>query len=144
VNLGQSDIEPEMIQLTNDLWLGIIGLSVVSGHMFSVFLSFKGGKGVATGFGFLLVYSPLVAGIMLLVWILAAAVSRYSSLGAISAVSAMPFLFLLFKASTVKISIAVLLAVLILYKHKSNIRSLIAGEESKIGNKDGEEVSSKE
>ncbi|MDH4028025.1 MAG: glycerol-3-phosphate acyltransferase, partial [Nitrospirota bacterium] len=50
-----------------DLWLGATGLAAVLGHMFPVFLSFRGGKGVATGFGVLLVYSPAVAGIMLLV-----------------------------------------------------------------------------
>ena len=58
--------------LYSDFWLGLAGLSAVLGHMLSVFLSFRGGKGVATGFGFLLVYSPAVAGIMLIIWLAAA------------------------------------------------------------------------
>lgn len=121
--------------LIEDMWLGIAGMSAVLGHMYSIFLSFKGGKGVATGFGFLLVYSPAVAGIILLVWILVAAVSKYSSLAAIIAISATPLVFILFKASIIKVFISIVLAVLVIYKHKSNIKDLIAGRESRIRDK---------
>lgn len=135
------NIEPSMqsaehARIMRDLWPGLVGLSAVLGHMFSVFLSFKGGKGVATGLGVLLAYSPAVAGIMLLIWIAVAFVFKYSSLAAISAVTAMPVIFILFNASTVKVTIAVVLAALIIYKHKSNIKNLIEGTESRIGKKD--------
>jgi glycerol-3-phosphate acyltransferase PlsY len=125
---------PEIRIRMEDFWLGITGITAVLGHMYSVFLSFKGGKGVATGFGVLLVYSPLVAGITLIVWILVAATFKYSSLAAITAITVMPIVIFVFKASSIKISIAVLLAALIIYKHKSNIINLIGGNESKIGN----------
>lgn len=118
-----------------NLWLGIAGLTVVMGHMFSLFLSFRGGKGVATVFGVMLFYSPPTAGIMFLIWILMAIIFRYSSLAAISAVTAMPVILALFDASTPKIIIGVLLALLIIFKHSSNIRNLIAGTEDRISDK---------
>jgi len=118
-----------------DLWLGIAGLAAVSGHMFSVFLSFRGGKGVATGFGVMLCYSPATAGLMLIIWILTAVVFRYSSLAALIAVAAMPVILVLLDASIIKIIIGVLIALLIIFKHIPNIRNLIAGTESRIGDK---------
>ncbi len=126
---------PEFYALVKDLWSGIIGLSSVLGHMFSVFLSFKGGKGVATGFGVLLIYSPAVACIILLVWLLTAFIFRYSSLAAIIAVTAMPVIFILLGSSTVKVSIGIILAALIVFKHTTNIKNLLAGTESRIGDK---------
>jgi len=121
--------------LIEDMWLGITGIAAVLGHMYSVFLSFKGGKGVATGFGVILVYSPSVAGITLIIWILVALTFKYSSLAALIAISTMPILLAAFKASSIKITIAVILAVLVIYKHKSNIKDLIERNESKIGSR---------
>lgn len=133
MNLNFDDQTAEFAVTVKDLWMGIAGLAAVSGHMFSVFLSFKGGKGVATGFGVLLVYSPAVAGIMLFVWLSVAFIFKYSSLAAISALAAMPFILALFKASAIKITFGILLAVLIIFKHRTNIRNIIAGTESRIG-----------
>ena len=65
--------------LIEDFWLGIVSLAAVMGHMFSIFLNFKGGKGVATGFGVLSVYSPAVGGIMLLIWLVCMMIFKYSS-----------------------------------------------------------------
>ena len=118
-----------------DLWLGIAGVTVVSGHMFSAFLSFKGGKGVATGFGVMLCYSPATAGLMLIIWILTAVVFRYSSLAALIAVAAMPVILVLLDASNIKVLISVMIALLIIFKHNPNIKNLIAGTESRIGDK---------
>jgi len=121
--------------IAEDLWPGIVGLSAVLGHMFSVFLSFKGGKGVATGLGVMLAYSPAVAGIMLLIWITVALIFRISSLAAITAVTLMPIIFIMLGASYVKVTIGIIIAAFIIYKHKSNIKNLIAGTESRIGGK---------
>lgn len=118
-----------------ELWEGAIGLTAVIGHVFPVFLSFKGGKGVATGFGFLAVYSPVPAAVVLLVWISVAAMTRYSSLAAISAVISLPFIYLLSGGPFTKISFGILLAILIVLKHKENIKKLINGTESRIGAK---------
>ena len=126
---------PELALTIEDLWLGIAGLAAVSGHMFSVFLSFRGGKGVATGFGVMFYYSLPTAGIMFIVWLLMALIFRYSSLAALVAVAAMPIILTLFDASTHKIIIGVLLAILIVIKHTPNIKNLIAGTESRIGDK---------
>ena len=120
---------------TEDLWLGIISLTAVLGHMLSVFLKFRGGKGVATGFGVMMVYSPPVAGLMLLIWIAAAVSFKYSALSALISVSLMPFLLFLFGASSIKIVFGLLLALIIIYKHKTNIRALLDGTEEKIGHK---------
>ncbi len=135
LHTGNSAQEVDHSIIAVDLWPGIVGLAAVLGHMYSIFLSFKGGKGVATGLGVLLIYSPAVAGIMLLVWFSLVFIFRYSSLAAIGAVTVMPILLFLFNASTLKISIGIIIAVLIINKHKSNIRKLIAGTESKIGGK---------
>jgi len=125
----------ELALTIDDLWLGVAGLAAVSGHMFSVFLSFRGGKGVATGFGVMLFYSPATAGIMLIIWILMAVISRHSSLAALTAVGVMPVILALLDASITKIIIGVLIALLIIFKHIPNIRNLIAGTESRIGDK---------
>ena len=116
-----------------EFWEGLAGTTAVLGHMFSAFLSFRGGKGVATGFGFMSVYSPAAALMSLLIWIFVAAIMRYSSLAAIAAVGALPLIFLLRDESMVKIAFSILLAVLVVYKHKSNIRNLLDGTESRIG-----------
>jgi glycerol-3-phosphate acyltransferase PlsY len=121
-----------------DLWLGIISLTAVLGHMYSIFLKFRGGKGVATGFGVMFVYSPAVAGIMLLIWILAALTFKYSSLSAIISFSLMPVLFVIFGVSVTKVVIGALLALIVIYKHRTNIRDLINRAEEKIGEKNNE------
>ena len=129
------DPSPELALTINDIWLGIAGLAAVSGHMFSIFLSFKGGKGVATGLGVMLFYSPAAAGIMFVIWILMALIFRYTSLAALVAVAALPFILFLFNASAPKITIGALIALLIIVKHKQNIQRLFSGTESRIGNK---------
>jgi len=129
VKTGHDDVA------ASDFWLGLISLTAVLGHMFSIFLSFKGGKGVATGFGVLAIYSPAIAGIMLGIWLLTASIIRYSSLAALIAFGAMPLMFYFSGYSDMKISFGLLIALFILYKHKTNIKKLIDGTESRIGGK---------
>ena len=112
-----------------------MGITAVLGHMFSLFLSFKGGKGVATGFGFMLVYSHAAAGIMLFVWLAVACTFKYSALAALIAVTALPVILLILKASSIQVTAGTVLAVLIIFKHKSNIKNLLAGTEDRIGSK---------
>ncbi|MBI5025732.1 MAG: glycerol-3-phosphate 1-O-acyltransferase PlsY [Nitrospirae bacterium] len=119
--------------LGGEMWEGIAGIAAILGHNFSILLSFKGGKGVATGLGVLFVYSPIVAFITLGIWLAVAFSTKYSSLAAIVAYSILPLSFLLFDASKVKVVAAVIIALLILIKHKSNIKRLLVGTESKIG-----------
>lgn len=135
VNISQTADNAELISTAKDFWGGLAGLSAIAGHIFSIFLSFKGGKGVATGFGVLIAYSPVSAIITLFIWIAVAAITRYSSLAAIAAVGALPITFALLDYSKIKIVFAILFAILIISKHKENIKRLIEGKESKIGNK---------
>ncbi len=114
-------------------WESVIGIAVVLGHMYSIFLSFRGGKGVATGLGVLAVYSPFPTVILIIIWVLTALFTKYSSLAAITAFISLPVIFALFEASKEKISFAIVLAFLIILKHKSNIKRLFGGTETKIG-----------
>ncbi|MBI4826994.1 MAG: glycerol-3-phosphate 1-O-acyltransferase PlsY [Nitrospirae bacterium] len=120
-----------------DLWGGMAALAVVLGHLFPAFLSFKGGKGVATGLGVMLFYSPATLAVMVIIWLVTAAFSRYSSLSAINAYIAMPIILALSGASYVKIAIGLILAVMIVLKHASNIKRLCSGTETKIGGSKG-------
>ncbi len=134
-NIDYSGERPEFAGLMADLWPGVAGISAVLGHMFSVFLSFRGGKGVATGFGVILAYSPAVAAIVLFIWIAVAVAFKYSALAAIVSVSAMPIVYMISGSSYVKSIVGLVLAACIIYKHKSNISNLLAGTEDRIGDK---------
>lgn len=112
---------------------GIIGLSAILGHNFSLFLGFKGGKGVATSIGVLLIYSPQVAIFTLIIWLMVVLMTRYSSLGAIVAFGLLPVNVFLFEDSEMKLIISALITLLILLRHIGNIERLIRGTERKIG-----------
>jgi glycerol-3-phosphate acyltransferase PlsY len=118
-----------------ELWMSIVGLAAVLGHMFSVFLGFKGGKGVATGIGVVAAYSPVVSLLLIGIWITVAIMTKYSSLAAIVSVALLPLIYLMQGGSFIKMSFGIILAALIIVKHKTNINDLLSGRESKIGNK---------
>ncbi len=110
---------------------------VVVGHMFPVWLKFKGGKGVATGVGaFVLICWPAVAGTFV-VWIIGVAIWRYVSLGSIIAAASLPLLTFRLYAPLAEPPLAVsigttLIAALIIVKHQANIARLVAGTESRL------------
>ncbi|RJQ22233.1 MAG: glycerol-3-phosphate 1-O-acyltransferase [Nitrospiraceae bacterium] len=132
---GRLSGDAALLQTAKDFWGGAVGITAVAGHVFSVFLSFKGGKGVATGLGVLVAYSPSTALLTLLIWIAVAVLTRYSSLAAVVAVSALPLTFALTDFSVSKVVFGVLLAALIVFRHTENIKRLIERKESKIGGK---------
>jgi len=109
----------------------VAALFAVLGHMFPVWLRFRGGKGVATGLGCYLALSPLVGFASLVVWLLGALISRYSSVGALITFLAAPFLFYLL-GPAVAAPMAVVVMVLVWVRHHQNIRRLIRGQESRI------------
>jgi len=117
-------------------WLVIAGLAALLGHCFSVWLNFRGGKGVATGAGvFLALCPPAVLG-GVIVFALVVTFWRYVSLASISASAAMPlliyFLWAPHHAPPLVVSVGTLLAaILIIYKHDANIQRLVQGEEPK-------------
>lgn len=118
--------------------MAFAAVAVVLGHMYPVFHGFKGGKGVATALGALLALSPYLGLGVLATWITIAVFFRYSSLAAlISAVFAMFFTLVLFNASHPFFFAVIVIAVLLIWRHRSNIGNLIAGKESRIGSKSG-------
>ena len=109
-------------------------MAALLGHMFPVWLKFKGGKGVATALGVMLGLSPLIAGIAMLVWLASAFTLRISSASALIAVGSSP-LFIIIFSDTHLLPFALLMIVLVFAKHHANIRRLLDGTEPKIGEK---------
>ncbi|MGD9649939.1 MAG: glycerol-3-phosphate 1-O-acyltransferase PlsY [Dongiaceae bacterium] len=110
----------------------IAALAVVAGHVFPLWLKFKGGKGVATAIGALLSLHLSTGLIVCLVWIVVALIFKYSSLSAIVALAAAPFVYWHYTQSPSTLFI-IIMALLVIWRHHSNIRRLMKGEESKIG-----------
>ncbi|MCJ7484375.1 MAG: glycerol-3-phosphate 1-O-acyltransferase PlsY [Thermodesulfovibrionales bacterium] len=116
------------------LYEGLIGIAAILGHNFSIFLGFRGGKGVATSLGVLLMYTPHVALVTLIVWIGVVLFTKYSSLGAIVSFALLPLNIMLFDfQDKTKIIISILISLFIIIRHKDNIRRLMKGTERKIG-----------
>jgi glycerol-3-phosphate acyltransferase PlsY len=112
---------------------GLLGLASIAGHDFSFLLKGRGGKGVATSLGVLIVLSPYVALFSAMLWLITAKCTRYSSLSALVAFGLLPVSFYLIDYSKEKIFIACVITLLIFIKHRANIKRLINGTESKIG-----------
>ncbi|WP_413709294.1 glycerol-3-phosphate 1-O-acyltransferase PlsY [Rhizobium sp. Rhizsp82] len=112
----------------------IAGLFAFLGHLFPVWLGFKGGKGVATYIGTLLGIAPLFVLVFAAIWLAMAFIFRYSSLAALTAMLVIPVALWIFGAEKVAAVMAIM-SVISYYKHKANISRLISGTESKIGAK---------
>jgi glycerol-3-phosphate acyltransferase PlsY len=111
---------------------GLVGFCAILGHNFSLFLGFRGGKGVATSFGVLSFYSPQTALFTFIIWLIVIMTTKYSSLGALISFGLLPLSIMFFDHKN-KIIIAVLITILIFMRHKDNIKRLISGTERKIG-----------
>jgi acyl phosphate:glycerol-3-phosphate acyltransferase len=111
-------------------WLAATAFFAFFGHLYPVFFDFKGGKGVATALGGFLALSPLMAGAALLTWIVIFAISRISSLSAITAAAMTPVYSLWLIESINARLIILIMAVMLLLRHASNIQRLLSGEES--------------
>lgn len=119
--------------LQNEWAILLIALAPFLGHLFSPFLGFKGGKGVATALGSVLGVAPMIGLSLLLAWLGAVALWRYSSGGALAAFGLFPIIAALLRPSTAFVSFAVVVTGLIVVKHKGNIERLWKGTESKMG-----------
>lgn len=114
------------------LWCAIAGVAAVVGHVFPVWLKFKGGKGVATALGVYFALAPVMGMAALLTWLVAAGISRRSSVGGMAATIAGPVVAILLNDAILAVATAAI-AVLVIARHADNIRRLIAGTEPRIG-----------
>ena len=116
--------------------MGIAGLlGAIFGHSFSIFLKFRGGKGVATTVGglFALIWQVMLVGVIL--WIISFLISRYVSLSSIVLGISLPLSALFFKVDRLSLGLCLVIAALIIVRHRSNIQRLLAGTENRVGGK---------
>jgi glycerol-3-phosphate acyltransferase PlsY len=116
-----------------DTVVAAVALAVFLGHLFPVFLRFHGGKGVATALGVLLGFNPWMGLAAAATWLIVAAVSRISSLSALAAAMLAPVYALYFLGPGASATVVFMMSLLLVWKHKSNIASLMAGKEARIG-----------
>jgi glycerol-3-phosphate acyltransferase PlsY len=122
--------------LTHDtVLLALIGLGAFLGHLFPVYFGFRGGKGVATTLGVWLALSPAVGLAMAATWGVMALAFRYSSLAAIFASVAAPFYVVWFSPAGPYLLTMIVMSAVLIFRHRANIRSLLAGTETRIGKK---------
>lgn len=110
----------------------VAGIMAVIGHNWPLYFGFKGGKGVMTAFAAVLMFSPLAALICLLSFVLVVAITRYVSLGSIIGGAAFPLVAWILGEQLFLILTGVLLALLIIFRHSSNISRLLDGNEKKL------------
>jgi glycerol-3-phosphate acyltransferase PlsY len=113
------------------VWVAATAFAAFLGHLFPVFFQFKGGKGVATALGGFLALSPTLAGAGLLTWLIVFAVSRISSLSALTAAALTPIYSLWLIDSIGARWLILLIALMLIARHHTNIRRLLTGEEDK-------------
>ena len=117
----------------DERWMVLAALAVILGHMFPVFLGFKGGKGVATGAGAYGYVSPKALLTVLLLWLVVVAIWRYVSLGSILATAAFPVFAYQYERPPVLVALGLVVgASLIILRHHMNIAHLVAGTESRL------------
>lgn len=124
-------LSPEIISI-------IFGLSCVSGHNWTIFLGFKGGKGIASILGVLIALSVKIAGLnvilglSILVWLAVFVIVRIVSAASIASALALPALMILFKQSNTLILLSFILSAFVIIRHKSNIKRILEGKEHRI------------
>lgn len=119
----------------SDITIAVVAVAALVGHMWPLFFGFKGGKGVATALGVLLALSPATALVCAAIWLVMAFGFKVSSLAALAATVAAPLVAFWLMPYPSWAWATVVIAVLVLYRHKSNIQNLIQGKEGKIGDK---------
>ena len=110
-------------------------VAVFLGHLLPLFFGFKGGKGVATALGALLGLQWTAGLLVIATWLAMAALFRYSSLAALTAAAAAPFYMWWLRPEPAVITAAVVMSLLLYWRHRSNIRNLLSGKEGRIGDK---------
>ncbi len=121
----------------DSLWLALVGLAAFLGHLYPVFFGFRGGKGIATGFGVMLGWHLLMGLGGLLTWVIVAGVFRISSLSALISFAAAPVYVLLLTGDEPLAIAAAVMAVITAWRHRGNIVRIAKGQEPKIGRNKG-------
>ena len=111
----------------------VAGLCAVIGHLFPVWLGFRGGKGVATGAGLFIPLAPSALGVAVIIFVVTVAVSRYASLASIVASLSLPAAAYLLGGSTTVAATALVAALMVVIRHHANIGRLVRGVEPKLG-----------
>jgi glycerol-3-phosphate acyltransferase PlsY len=125
----------------DDVFHIIGGVCAILGHNYTCWLKFKGGKGIATSAGVLAALVPMALVIILAIWIIVFAVSRYVSMASIAASVALPFAAFFTGNSATIVAVTAAMAALAVYKHRGNIQRLLNGTESRFGRKPREQHS---
>ena len=115
-----------------DLFVAAAGLAAFAGHLYPLYFGLRGGKGVATLIGVLLGYHWLTGAAFIVTWLLVALVSRYSSLAALTAALLTPLYCWFFLSAPVYIIATSLMSALLVWRHRSNIKKLLRGVETRI------------
>ncbi len=118
----------------SDIYVVLIGLAAILGHSYSIYLKFKGGKAVATSLGVMLVLIPKVIIILVIVFLLIVIFSGYVSLASISVACLLPILTYIMYNNIIAL-LSLVVGILVIWRHKSNIKNLLEGKEDKFYDK---------
>lgn len=117
---------------TSSPWPLVAAAAAIVGHVFPVWLRFKGGKGVAVAGGAMIGLVPLPALIVVIIWVVVVGITRYVSVGSIVAAAIFPFLVLGFGAPWPTVAFAFLAAIMVIVRHRTNIQRLMAHQELRL------------
>ena len=126
------------VLFSSESLLILMGISCICGHNWTIFLQFKGGKGIATSFGVLIALAARIAGLnialiyVILIWFIVFIISRMVSLASILAALSLPVFCILFKQSGPVIALSLLLSAFVVIRHKANILRIAKGQESRL------------
>ena len=126
---GTAAVAIAMLLGANELVLGAVAVTVVLGHDFSIFRGFKGGKGVATSIGAMLLYAPVAAAVTIAVWCVAVGLTRVSAIGALAGFAALPPAIYALGYGWEKLLVSAIITLLLYIRHISNIKKLMAGND---------------
>jgi len=121
------------LHLADEMTVALAAAAAFLGHLYPVYLRFKGGKGVATMFGVILPWQPWLAVAAFIVWLIVFGLSRYVSVASMAAGLSLPLLAWQSGASDACLAVTAILSIVMIGRHRSNIRRLASGSESKIG-----------
>jgi glycerol-3-phosphate acyltransferase PlsY len=133
-----SDFILAKTEISNEIVFIILGISCIIGHNWTIFLNFHGGKGIATTLGVLVGLAFKIEGLnlilllLILIWLLIFVISRIVSLASLISALALPIFMIWFKQSQVMIFTSIILTAFVILRHKSNLKRLIEGKETKL------------